>query len=71
MHDPGSHVTVTFEEDGPDAVLVRIDHQDLKPEEEEGLMEGWSWAIDSLRSYLETGIRIAHEDWLAQKAAER
>ena len=30
----------------------------------ENTKEGWSWAMDSLKSYLETGEPVRHEDWL-------
>lgn len=31
------------------------------------MKDGWSWAMDSLRAWLETGAPIRHEDWLAAR----
>jgi hypothetical protein len=34
------------------------------------MREGWTWAMDSLRSYLETGAPIPHEDWLKARKSK-
>ncbi len=43
---------------------VSVQHMKLPSSEAaEEIKEGWSWAMDSLRSYLETGERIRWKDW--------
>ena len=62
-HAPGSDVTVEFT-DAPEGVMVTLIHANLLSQEDAyDLTEGWSWALDSLKSYLETGRPIGFEDW--------
>lgn len=70
-HCPGTTVELAFEADARGSV-VRLRHEQLASEADRSAMrEGWSWALDSLRSYLETGSPIRHEDWLAGRASRR
>jgi uncharacterized protein YndB with AHSA1/START domain len=69
QHSPGSVVDVSFTPKQGNRVQVRITHARLKTSKDaDDLREGWSWAIDSLKSYLETGSPITWEDWQAAKA---
>jgi uncharacterized protein YndB with AHSA1/START domain len=66
QHRPGSVVEVRFYENGPSKCQVVLQHSGLANKAEvEDLREGWSWAMDSLRSYLETGSPIRFESWKA------
>ena len=60
-------VEVRFTERGP-KTKVALRHMKLPDAEGAADMkEGWSWALDSLRAYLETGEPVKWEDWLAAK----
>jgi uncharacterized protein YndB with AHSA1/START domain len=64
-HCPGTMVDVTFSETSEGQTIVRLEHSLLKSEADASDMRGgWSWALDSFKSYLETGQPISHEDWL-------
>lgn len=67
-HCPGSVVTIQFldKQNGKTAVLIT--HDRLPGSEGcESMKKGWSWALDSLKSYLETGQRIKYDDWIADR----
>ena len=64
---PGSSVTVEFEPEADDITTVRLVHRDVAPEFVADLQTGWEWALDSMKSYLETGEPIGHSDWLSRK----
>ena len=68
-HCPGTVVEVTFTPNGNGKVAVRLQHMKLRSQRDRDDMKGgWSWAMDSLKSFLETGDPIPHEQWLkAQK----
>ncbi|GAB4320874.1 MAG: hypothetical protein Kow0074_11490 [Candidatus Zixiibacteriota bacterium] len=67
-HCPGTLVEVTFTPHGGRKVVVRLQHTRLNSHaDREEMREGWSWAMDSLKSFLETGNPIRHEDWLAAR----
>ena len=67
-HCPGTLVDVTFEADGPESTVVVLEHTGFRsPEDVEQMKGGWSWALDSFRSYLETGEPIPHETWLTEQ----
>lgn len=67
-HCPGTVVEVTFASAGRNRSVVRLQHAKLKSKKDrEKMKEGWSWALDSLKSYLETGQPVRHEDWLKKK----
>lgn len=45
-----------------------LSHEKLSSKAEvEDLREGWSWAMDSLKSYLETGKSISWKEWKKTK----
>ncbi|MFQ5552765.1 MAG: SRPBCC domain-containing protein [Thermoplasmata archaeon] len=63
-HAPGTMVEVWIEHKDEAKSLIRLEHSRLKNREEfEDLKNGWSWALDSLRSYLEKGRPIPYEEW--------
>ena len=63
-HQPGSEVEVTFNERVDGKVVIRLQHEKLAIKKDtDDLKEGWSWAMDSLKSYLETGKKITWEEW--------
>jgi uncharacterized protein YndB with AHSA1/START domain/uncharacterized damage-inducible protein DinB len=67
-HCPDTRVRVSFRNDSVDHVKIVLEHSELKtPSDESDMRGGWSWALDSLRSYLETGKPIPHEQWLEQQ----
>ncbi len=71
QHEPGSVVEVRFYEKGASKCQVVLQHSKLANQKEvEDLREGWSWAMDSLRSYLETGKAIKFEEWKTGKLGE-
>jgi uncharacterized protein YndB with AHSA1/START domain len=52
-------------------VHVEVTHSGLASRKDaETMKEAWSWALDSLRSYLETGKPIAVEAWEEARAAK-
>jgi uncharacterized protein YndB with AHSA1/START domain len=67
-HCPGTVVNVFFsgsKENPEHGIRVTLEHSGLAGEKEYGDMKsGWSWALDSLKSFLETGKPITHEVWL-------
>lgn len=64
-HAPGTVVDIRLEERDPGTRLV-LEHSGLGgPAEAEDLHGGWSWALDSLSSFVERGKPISHEAWLA------
>ncbi len=68
-HQPGSVVEVLFaaKPDGRSEVVVS--HTRLSGQDEVAdLREGWSWAMDSLKSYLEIGKPVRWEDWKASRS---
>jgi len=67
-HCPGTLVEVRFAAKGRGRCTVAVEHQRLAGAKDAAAMkEGWSWAMDSLRAWLETGSPIRHEDWLAAR----
>lgn len=71
-HCPESAVEVTFTKSGAGKTGVRVTHLKLKSQKErEEMRGGWSWALDSLKSFLETGKPIRHEDWLKSKTVTK
>jgi uncharacterized protein YndB with AHSA1/START domain len=64
-HCPNTIVTVSFSPTADGAVTVTLEHSHLASQADyEDMNGGWSWALDSLQSYLEAGRPISHEDWL-------
>jgi uncharacterized protein YndB with AHSA1/START domain len=71
-HAPGSIAEVTFRAKGPKSTAVRVTHAKLPSAKAvEGLRRGWTWALTSLRSYLETGKPIPYEKWLSTLSPAR
>jgi uncharacterized protein YndB with AHSA1/START domain len=71
-HCPGTQVEVRFAAKGRGRCTVAVEHMKLASAKDAAQMkEGWSWAMDSLRAWLETGTPIRHEDWLAARRARR
>jgi uncharacterized protein YndB with AHSA1/START domain len=67
-HCPGTLVEVTFSSRADARTTVRLEH--LKIADRKGfddMKTGWSWAMDSLTAFLETGTPIRHADWLAAR----
>jgi uncharacterized protein YndB with AHSA1/START domain len=63
-HCPGTVVEVTFEAEAEDGVGIELRHSELSSDDHVRDMEtGWSWALASLKSYLETGKPVQFEDW--------
>jgi uncharacterized protein YndB with AHSA1/START domain len=63
-HCPGTEVEVTLAAQGPARTQVRLTHRQLDGQAaREEMRSGWTWALDSLRSYLETGAGIPSETW--------
>jgi uncharacterized protein YndB with AHSA1/START domain len=67
-HCPGTIVDVKFVEGTDGVVEISLEHRGLKSKSDyEDMKSGWSWALDSFKSYVETGQPIAHEDWLKMR----
>ncbi|MFQ5918572.1 MAG: SRPBCC domain-containing protein [Thermoplasmata archaeon] len=63
-HAPGTMVEIWIEPKEEAKSLIRLEHSRLRNQAEyEDLKQGWRWALDSLRSYLETGRSIPYEEW--------
>ncbi len=63
-HSPGSEVEATIHPKTANKSTLRLEHSKLKSREEfEDMKEGWSWALDSLKSFLERGTAISFEEW--------
>ena len=68
-HCPGTSVTVTFDPTGAGHTKVGLRHELLASQQDvEDMTGGWSWALASFKSYLETGNPVRHDDWLASRA---
>ncbi len=65
-HCPGTVVRVYFiQRSRGEIVDVTLKHAGLaSPEDFEDMKGGWSWALESFKSYIETGKPISYEDWL-------
>ena len=62
-HAPGSRVDITLEDLGDGRTAVRLSHEKMRSAaEREDMIEGWSGALDSLQSYLETGKPVPHSE---------
>ena len=65
---PGSFVDVEFLVRGEDRSIVKVTHRWIRSaEEREDLRLHWSWALDSMKSFVETGAPIAREDWVSSR----
>jgi uncharacterized protein YndB with AHSA1/START domain len=64
-HQPGSEVGIRISpvEEGS---RIELHHEKLSSEKDANdLRDGWSWALDSLCSYLETGKPVPWNEWVA------
>ena len=60
-HCPNTLVDVVFTEKPDGRVTVRLEHLKITTQAGyEDMKEGWTWAMDSLKSYLETGKPVPH-----------
>jgi len=67
-HCPGTLVEVRFAAKGRGRCTVAVEHLKLASADDAAEMkQGWSWAMDSLRAWLETGTPIAYEAWLVER----
>lgn len=63
-HCPGTIIEVDFESIGKGQVRLSLEHSGIRDEDgDRDMTNGWSWALDSLKSFLETGSPIPHEVW--------
>lgn len=63
-HCPGTVVEVRFETEAEGEVNIYLEHSGLlTPDHVRDMETGWNWALESLKSYLETGKPILFEDW--------
>jgi hypothetical protein len=68
---PGTIVEFTIASMTGGKVQVAVTHSRLASRKDaETMKEAWSWALDSLRSYLETGKPIAVEAWEEAREAK-
>ena len=64
-HCPGTIVDINFRSIDSKNVYASLEHSAIKDQEEyDDMIHGWSWAMDSFKSYLETGKPIAYGEWL-------
>jgi uncharacterized protein YndB with AHSA1/START domain len=69
-HCPGTMVEVRLTSKRPKTQVV-VQHSKLPDRKgAEDMKEGWSWAMDSLRAYLETGKPVTWEAWREAKKAK-
>lgn len=71
-HCPGTLVEVEFRSPTGDATAVTLRHHRLASAEHVAEMRrGWSWALDSFKSFAESGEPISFERWCAEQDARR
>ena len=66
---PGTTVAIRLYPAGRGRCRVVLGHSGLEQKERgiDGMYGGWSWALSSLKSYLETGKGVDHDAWMAQQ----
>lgn len=63
-HAPGTVVEIALAARGRGKVTAALTHRRLRTQRDAAKMkEAWNWAMDSLRSYVETGRPVAVEAW--------
>lgn len=68
LHCPGTVVKIAFTSTSDDQVVVTLEHLRLTSDSDvEAMTGGWDWALDSLKSYLETGRGLTLDEWWALK----
>lgn len=66
---PRSAVDVEFRSRGEGRSIVKVTHWAIgSAEEREDLRAHWSWALDSMKSFVETGAPVAHHVWAAAQS---
>jgi uncharacterized protein YndB with AHSA1/START domain len=66
LRAPGSVVEVAFAPKGRGKTAVRVSHERLPDARSVAAMrEGWSWALESLRTWLATGKGVRFSAWKA------
>jgi uncharacterized protein YndB with AHSA1/START domain len=69
-HAPGTVVEVAISTRSPRKVSAALTHRKLRSRRDVAKMkEAWSWAMDSLRSYIETGDPIGVAEWERERRA--
>lgn len=64
-HATGTLVTIDIASVSPGESHLRVVHSGLKTEDDLAKQaEGWSWAVDSLESFLKTGAGIPFKPWV-------
>lgn len=67
-HCPGSQVDVNFSAVTPRRATIYLTHSRLPSAAgREEMKEGWSWALDNLKGYIETGTTVTFEEWQAAR----
>ena len=67
-HCPNTIVDIRFRRDGESAVEVMLEHRDIGDEPGyRDMRTGWSWALDSFKSFMEEGKPISFEAWEREK----
>jgi uncharacterized protein YndB with AHSA1/START domain len=68
-HCPGTMVEVTFDPKGKGKSVVRLTHSKLdSARAREEMKEGWAWAMDNLKRFLEKAEVQTFEAWRKQRA---
>lgn len=71
-HCPDTIVEFTVARAPSGKTQVRVTHERLASRKDAAKMkEAWSWALDSLRSYVQTGAPIAVEAWERERRAKK
>jgi len=71
-HCPGTVVELELRPLSGDSVELSLPHRDIKDAAGALDMErGWSWAMDSLKSFLEVGKPVPHAEWEAAQDRSR
>ena len=66
---PGSVVEMEVVVRGEDRSTVKLTHRRIRSaEEREDLRSHWSWALDSLKSWVETGAPIPLDTWMSTRS---
>lgn len=69
-HCPGTVVQADIASKGPSKATVRLEHAKLPDRKGfDDMKEGWGWALDNLKSFLETGETVDFEVWRARRNA--
>ncbi|HSQ59388.1 MAG TPA: SRPBCC family protein [Acidobacteriota bacterium] len=71
-HCPDTIVEFTVARAPSGKTQVRVTHERLASRKDATKMkEAWSWALDSLRSYVQTGAPIPVEEWERERRAKK